>query len=131
MAFLLVRLFLFLLEEQVQGSSQNETTLVKSSAVSENDEEAVLRKYVNNLDKVGESWTRHIEKEDVLQPMEHELLTIGRASLSKCVLQALQAKKFEEKPRQAFIYKFTCKNFIPTNVSAVFVILGGKCASIK
>lgn len=93
MAFLLVRLFLFLLEEQVQGSSQNETTLVKSSAVSENDEEAVLRKYVNNLDKVGESWTRHIEKEDVLQPMEHELLTIGRASLSKCVLQALQAKK--------------------------------------
>ncbi|KAM7294719.1 uncharacterized protein ISCGN_024225 [Ixodes scapularis] len=45
--------------------------------MSDDDEEAVLRKYVKYLDKVGESWTGHLEKEDLLEPMERELLTIG------------------------------------------------------
>ncbi|CAN7944906.1 unnamed protein product [Ixodes pacificus] len=45
--------------------------------MSDDDEEAVLRKYVKNLEKVGESWTGHLEKVDALEPMERELLTIG------------------------------------------------------
>ncbi|XP_040061158.1 uncharacterized protein LOC115311231 isoform X2 [Ixodes scapularis] len=45
--------------------------------MSDDDEEAVLQKYVKYLDKVGESWTGHLEKEDLLEPMERELLTIG------------------------------------------------------
>ncbi|CAN7947606.1 unnamed protein product, partial [Ixodes hexagonus] len=45
--------------------------------MSDSDEETVLRKYVKNLDKVGESWTGCLERDDVLEPMERELLTIG------------------------------------------------------
>ena len=49
----------------------------RRSAMSDSDEETVLRKYVKNLDKVGESWTGCLERDDVLEPMERELLTIG------------------------------------------------------
>lgn len=76
----------------------------------DNDEEAVLRKYAKNLQKGQESWTGCIEGDDNLQALLHDLLTIG-------VSFKTTSSKYKQGNSKEGPGKFLCDTALPRKAS--------------